>query len=153
MMPLEGSGMQQVCWAHRGGSSSCFRAMISMASQASDVVKGIQAGEEVWVWAQREETAWSGQWVDKPWWEMGQDQERQVRWIREELAKWRSLLCPGMSHVQWQKQNSDSLLLIPQTAPSTCITLPCFFPHLSPLFCCPYWENFCRPCFLLVFFN
>ena len=47
MMPLEGSGMQQVCWAHRGGSSSCFRAMISMASQASDVVKGIQAGEEV----------------------------------------------------------------------------------------------------------
>ena len=39
--------MEQVSRAKRGGSSSCFRAMVPVVSQANDVAKGKQAGGEV----------------------------------------------------------------------------------------------------------
>ena len=83
--------MEPVSRVRRGGSSSCFRAMVSMVSQANDVEERCEYGHK-----EKKQHEWAG--VGKHGGRWGKT-ERQARQISRGLAKGGSLLCPGMAHV------------------------------------------------------
>lgn len=141
--------MGQVSRARRGGASSCFRAMVSMVSQANDVEERCECGHK-----EKKQHEWAGLGKHGGRWGKTEGQARQIRGglpcQGRELALPRDVSC-SVTEAGLRFTSLDS--------PSCTIHLYHTFSHLCPggfffFFCCPSWENFCCTAFcLLVFFH